>query len=50
MKLRIEHKTVFTYDQPISEAYTEMRLRPLEAAGQRCLWFTLTTYLIHWEH
>jgi transglutaminase-like putative cysteine protease len=43
MKLHIEHTTVFAYEEPISEAYTEMRLRPIEAVGQRCLWFTLTT-------
>ena len=43
MKLHIEHTTTFAYEEPISEAYTEMRLRPLESAGQRCLWFTLTT-------
>ncbi len=43
MRLRIEHTTAFHYDQPISEAYTEMRLRPLSANGQLCLSFTLTT-------
>lgn len=43
MRLRIEHVTTFDYDQPISEAYTEMRLRPLDAGGQRCLAFTLVT-------
>jgi transglutaminase-like putative cysteine protease len=43
MRLRIEHITTFTYDQPISEAYTEMRLKPLDADGQRCLSFQLTT-------
>src|SRR4030095_6681416 len=37
------HTTTFTYDQPISEAYTEMRLKPLDADGQRCLTFHLTT-------
>jgi transglutaminase-like putative cysteine protease len=31
------------YDQPISEAYTEMRLKPLDADGQRCLTFQLAT-------
>ena len=29
MRLQIEHVNIFTYDQLISEAYTEMRLRPL---------------------
>ena len=42
MRLQIEHITVFTYDQMISEAYTEMRLRPLDSGGQRCLSFALT--------
>ncbi|HAV77920.1 MAG TPA: transglutaminase family protein [Anaerolineae bacterium] len=43
MRLQIEHTTTFTYDQPISEAYTEMRLKPLDMDGQRCLTFQLTT-------
>jgi len=43
MRLKIEHTTTFTYDHPISEAYTEMRLKPLDANGQRCLSFRLTT-------
>jgi len=43
MRLKIEHTTTFTYDHPISEAYTEMRLMPLEEDGQRCLSFRLTT-------
>lgn len=43
MRLHIAHTTSFTYDQPISEAYTEVRLRPLEHAGQRCLSFQLHT-------
>ncbi len=43
MRLRIEHTTVFHYAEPIVEAYTEMRLHPLEAAGQRCLRFSLET-------
>jgi transglutaminase-like putative cysteine protease len=42
MRLQIEHISTFSYDQPISEAYTEMRLRPLDAGGQRCLSFALT--------
>src|SRR5713101_7868776 len=42
MRLQIEHISVFTYDQLISEAYTEMRLRPLDSGGQRCLSFALT--------
>ena len=43
MRLKIEHTTTFTYDQPISEAYTEMRLRPLDGFGQHCLSFNLVT-------
>jgi transglutaminase-like putative cysteine protease len=43
MKLRIEHTTKFSYDEPISEAYTEMRLRPSDGSGQRCMWFELKT-------
>jgi transglutaminase-like putative cysteine protease len=43
MHLRIEHTTTFTYDHPISEAYTEMRLKPLDGDGQRCSHFTLLT-------
>lgn len=43
MRLSIEHSTTFTYDQPISEAYTEMRLRPMDIGGQRCLSFLLQT-------
>ena len=43
MKLRIEHTTSFSYDEPISEAYTEMRLHPLDTITQRCLSFKLST-------
>ena len=43
MQLKIQHTTTFTYDHLISEAYTEMRLKPLDADGQRCLSFRLTT-------
>ncbi len=43
MRLRIEHKTKFTYDEPITEAYTEMRLKPSDADGQHCLSFSLVT-------
>jgi transglutaminase-like putative cysteine protease len=41
MRLKIQHTTTFTYDQLISEAYTEMRLRPLDADGQHCIVFQL---------
>ena len=43
MRLKIEHVTTFSYDQPISEAYTEMCLRPLDGFGQHCLSFALNT-------
>jgi transglutaminase-like putative cysteine protease len=43
MRLKVEHKTRFTYDAPVREAYSELRLRPLDAGGQRCLGFTLVT-------
>jgi len=42
MRLKIEHTTTFTYTQLISEAYTEMRLKPLDVDGQHCLAFRLT--------
>ena len=43
MILRVEHTTEFGYDAPIAEAYTELRLRPLEGGGQHCSSFRLTT-------
>ena len=43
MRLKIEHITTFSYNRPISEAYTEMCLRPQEGAGQHCLSFSLKT-------
>ncbi len=43
MRLHITHTTIFTYSQLISEAYTEMRLKPMDGGGQRCLSFALTT-------
>jgi transglutaminase-like putative cysteine protease len=41
--LRVEHTTEFTYDGSIAEAYTELRLRPLEGGGQHCSSFRLAT-------
>ena len=41
MKLRVEHTTKFTYEHPIAEGYTEMRMCPSEGSGQRCLRFKL---------
>jgi transglutaminase-like putative cysteine protease len=43
MILRVEHTTEFGYDAPIAEAYTELRLRPLEGGGQHCASFRLAT-------
>jgi transglutaminase-like putative cysteine protease len=43
MHLRVEHTTEFSYDGSIAEAYTELRLRPLEGGGQHCSSFRLTT-------
>jgi transglutaminase-like putative cysteine protease len=43
MILRVEHTTEFAYDGPIAEAYTELRLRPLEGGGQHCSSFRLIT-------
>jgi transglutaminase-like putative cysteine protease len=43
MILRVEHTTEFHYDGPIAEAYTELRLRPLEGGGQHCSSFRLIT-------
>ncbi len=43
MKLRVEHTTKFTYEHPIAEAYTEMRMCPSDGAGQRCIRFNLVT-------
>jgi transglutaminase-like putative cysteine protease len=43
VRLRIAHTTTFRYDEPVSEAYMEMRLTPLNAGGQRCESFRLTT-------
>lgn len=43
MRLSIEHVTTLSYDNPINEAHTEVRLKPSDAGGQRCLSFKLTT-------
>jgi transglutaminase-like putative cysteine protease len=43
MRLSIEHINIFEYTNQISEAYTELRLRPLDANGQHCLSFSLRT-------
>ena len=43
MWLHVEHRTSFTYGGPVTEAYTELRLKPLDAGGQRCSSFQLRT-------
>jgi transglutaminase-like putative cysteine protease len=41
MWLSVEHVTRFSYDDPITEAYTELRLKPAHRDGQRCSSFAL---------
>lgn len=41
MKLAIVHTTSYRYTAPIAESVVELRLRPMDGAGQRCLDFTL---------
>lgn len=41
MWLSVEHVTRFAYDAPITEAYTELRLKPAHRNGQRCSSFSL---------
>ena len=43
MWLTVEHVTNFAYDDPIVEAYTELRLKPEHGDGQRCSSFLLST-------
>jgi transglutaminase-like putative cysteine protease len=43
MWLTVEHTTTFSYEEPITEAYTELRLKPVHRDGQRCSSFVLTT-------
>ncbi len=43
MLIRVEHATSFTYAEQISEAYTELRVRPLTVGGQHCTSFQLVT-------
>jgi transglutaminase-like putative cysteine protease len=43
MLIRVEHTTSFTYAELISEAFTELRVRPLTGGGQHCLSFRLVT-------
>ena len=41
MKLEIVHSTQFRYTGPIAESVMEVRLQPMNGAGQRCLDFAL---------
>ena len=41
MKLEILHSTHYQYTRPIAESVMEVRLRPMDGAGQRCLDFAL---------
>lgn len=41
MKLHIVHSTNYQYSAPIAETVMEVRLRPMDGAGQRCLDFSL---------
>ena len=43
MWLSIQHTTRFDYSEPVSEAYTEIRLKPRHRDGQRCSSFALET-------
>jgi transglutaminase-like putative cysteine protease len=41
VKLEIEHSTHYQYTGPIAESVMEVRLQPMDGAGQRCLAFAL---------
>jgi transglutaminase-like putative cysteine protease len=41
MKLRIVHSTSYRYSGAIAESVMEVRLRPMDGVGQRCLDFSL---------
>src|SRR5690348_5383570 len=41
MKLRIVHSTRYRYSGPIAESVMEVRLKPMDGAGQRCVDFAL---------
>jgi transglutaminase-like putative cysteine protease len=41
MKLEVVHSTQFRYSGPIAETVMEVRLRPMDGLGQRCLEFEL---------
>jgi transglutaminase-like putative cysteine protease len=41
MKLQVVHSTRYRYSGPVAESVMELRLRPMDGAGQRCVDFTL---------
>src|SRR5690348_10223995 len=41
MRLEIVHSTHYRYTGPIAESVMEVRLQPMDGAGQRCLAFAL---------
>src|SRR5258707_14652284 len=41
MKLEVVHETRYRYTGPIAETAMELRLRPMDGNGQRCLKFDL---------
>ncbi len=41
MRLEIVHTTRYRYSGPIAETVMELRLRPMDGNGQRCLEFDL---------
>jgi transglutaminase-like putative cysteine protease len=41
MKLEIVHSTHYHYTGPIAESVMEVRLRPMDGSGQRCIHFAL---------
>jgi transglutaminase-like putative cysteine protease len=43
MWLSVQHVTRLTYDAPIVDAHTELRLKPAHRNGQRCSSFTVRT-------
>ena len=43
MWLSVRHVTRLSYDSPIVDAHTELRLKPAHSDGQRCSSFTVQT-------
>ena len=37
MRLKISHKTIYTYDKPVHYALLQLRLTPRNAVGQRVI-------------